>query len=96
MHTNRFNIYAMGWNNSWPMKTNISPMAHRACVANSFLPHSQITVAIGMNYRKLLFDNFELNGYEPDIKCADGMDALTVAMAEIEKTKALQSSTPER
>ncbi len=49
-----------------------------------------------MNYRKLLFDNFELNGYEPDIKCADGMDALTVAMAEIEKTKALQSPTPER
>ena len=38
-----------------------------------------------MNYRKLLFDDFELNGYEPDIKCADGMDALTVAMAESKK-----------
>ena len=64
--------------------------------AHILLPHSHMRFNVGCVYRELFTENFELNGYEPDIKCADGMDALTVAMAEIEKTKALQSPTPER
>ena len=64
--------------------------------AHILLPHSHMRFNVGCVYRELFTGNFELNGYEPDIKCADGMDALTVAMAEIEKTKALQSPTPER
>ena len=75
---------------------NSAGMEEYGNMANSFLSHSQITVAVGMNYRKLLYENFELNGYKPDIKCPDGTDALSVAMAEIKKSKALQSPTPER
>lgn len=75
---------------------NSAGMEEYGNMANSFLPHSQITVAVGMNYRKLLQEDFELNGHVPNIKCTDGMDAFTVAMAEIEKAKTLQSPTPER
>ena len=75
---------------------NSAGMEEYGNMANSFLPHSQITVAIGMNYRKLLQEDFELNGHTPNIKCPDGTDALTVAMAEIEKAKTLQSPTPDR
>ena len=60
------------------------------------MPEKQITVAVGMNYRKLLQEDFELNGHKPNIKCPDGTDAFAVAMTEIEKSKTLQSQTPER
>ena len=75
---------------------NSAGMEEYGNMANSFLPHSQITVAVGMNYRKLLQEDFELNGHKPDINCPDGTDAFTVAMAQIEKSKTLQSQTPER
>lgn len=47
------------------------------------LPTSNINIAIGMNYRVLTQDNFETNGYPPDIKCSDGQDALTIAINDI-------------
>lgn len=64
--------------------------------ADILLPHSHMQFNVGCVYRELFTENFELNGYEPDIKCTDGMDAFTVAMIEIEKAKTLQSPTPER
>ena len=75
---------------------NSAGMEEYGNMTNSFLPHSQITVAVGMNYRKLLQEDFELNGYEPDIKCTDGTDAFAVAMTEIEKNKTMQAPTLER
>ena len=66
---------------------NSAGMEEYGNMANSFLPHSQITVAIGMNYRKLLQEDFELNGHKPNIKCPDGTDAFAVAMTEIEKSQ---------
>ena len=60
------------------------------------LPHTHIKFTVGAVYRELSIENFETNGFEPDIKCLDGMDAFAVAMAEIEKTKTLQSPTLER
>ncbi|MBO4480549.1 MAG: hypothetical protein J5742_02900 [Alphaproteobacteria bacterium] len=40
------------------------------------LPKSHITFVVGMDYRELFQDNFELNGYTPDIKCdGDAYDA---------------------
>ncbi len=44
------------------------------------LPHSDIFVTIGSNYRILEYDNFELHGYKPDIKCKNGQDAFGVAL----------------
>jgi hypothetical protein len=44
----------------------------------------------------LFQENFELNGYEPDIKCPDGTDTFAVVMAEIEKDRTMQTPTPER
>ena len=40
----------------------------------------------------LVKDNFELNGYEPDIKCDEGKDALEVALADIDKNLLLQQA----
>lgn len=59
-------------------------------MGSAFLKNSQIKVAIGMNYRILFEDNFELNGYKPDIQCEDGTDALATALAEIDKKLLLQ------
>lgn len=59
-------------------------------MGSAFLKNSQIKVAIGMNYRVLFEDNFELNGYKPDIQCEDGTDALDTALAEIDKKLLLQ------
>lgn len=64
--------------------------------ADILLPHSHMQFNVGCVYRELFTENFELNGYEPDIKCTDGMDAFTVAMAEIEKNKTMQAPTLER
>lgn len=59
-------------------------------MGSAFLKNSQIKVAIGMNYRVLFEDNFELNGYKPDLQCEDGTDALATALAEIDKKLLLQ------
>lgn len=54
-------------------------------MGTGFLPVSNITFGIGMNYRELEFDNFELRGYKPDIKCRDGQDAFVVAMNDFQR-----------
>lgn len=51
------------------------------------LPHTHMNFNVGCVYRELFVEKFELNGYEPDIKCAPGTDAMNVALAEIEKTR---------
>ena len=56
-------------------------------VANTFLPHSRIKFRIGCAYRELFVDNFELNGYSPDINVPDGTDAFDVAMQQITLNK---------
>ena len=60
------------------------------------LPHSHMRFNVGCVYRELFTENFELNGYEPDIKCLDGTDAFAVAMAEIEKSRTMHTPTLER
>ena len=60
------------------------------------LPHTHIKFTVGAVYRELSIENFETNGFEPDIKCPAGTDAMTVAMAEIEKNKTMQAPTLER
>ncbi|MBP3545416.1 MAG: hypothetical protein J6J82_03880 [Alphaproteobacteria bacterium] len=60
------------------------------------LPHSHIRFNVGCVYRELFTENFELNGYEPDIKCLDGTDAFAVVMAEIEKGRTMQTPILER
>ena len=52
-------------------------------MCHGFLPHSNITVSVGMNYRILEYDNFELHGYQPKIKCKDGTNAMDVALSRI-------------
>lgn len=59
-------------------------------MGSAFLKNSQIKVAIGMNYRVLFEDNFELNGYKPDLQCEEGTDALATALAELDKKLLLQ------
>lgn len=44
------------------------------------LPHSNMTFNVGCVYREMFVNNFELNGYKPDIECKDGQDALKVAL----------------
>lgn len=46
------------------------------------LPYSDISIAMGSNYRILEYDNFELHGYKPDITCKNGQDAFNVALSE--------------
>ena len=50
-------------------------------------PHSNMIFNVGCVYRELFVKNFELNGYNPDIKCPDGTDAMNVALADIKKQK---------
>ena len=64
--------------------------------ADILLPHSHMQFNVGCVYRELFTENFELNGYTPDIKCLDGTDAFAVAMTEIEKNKTIQRPTLER
>lgn len=49
------------------------------------LPHTHMNFNVGCVYREMFVENFELNGYEPDIKCEEGTDAMSVAMADIKK-----------
>ena len=61
------------------------------------LGNSGILIQLASVYAEFFgIKHFETNGFEPDIKCPDEADALTVAMAQIEKSKTLQSQTPER
>ena len=50
-----------------------------------YLPVSNIVFSIGLNYRELEFDNFELHGYKQDIPCKDGQDAFNVAIADLNR-----------
>ena len=50
-------------------------------MVHGFLPHSKLYVAVGANYRILEYDNFELHGHKPDIKCKKGHDAFQIAMS---------------
>ena len=58
-------------------------------VKHSLLPNSQIKVSIGMFYRVLSQENFELNGITPNIKCPENTDALDVALREIANRRIL-------
>ena len=60
------------------------------------LPHTHIKFTVGAVYRELSIENFETNGFEPDIKCPDDTDAFAVVMAEIEKSRTMQTPTLER
>lgn len=61
------------------------------------LAHSGILIQLAGVYAEFFgIKHFETHGFTPDINCPDGMDAFTVAMAQIEKSKTLQSQTPER
>lgn len=52
-------------------------------MAQTYLPISKLIIRIGMRYRILEYDDFELHGYKPDIKCKDGTDAMDVALAKL-------------
>lgn len=54
-------------------------------LAHGFLANSKISFSFGMKYWVLEYDNFEMNGYKPNIKCDDGVDAMDVAVAEYNK-----------
>ena len=56
------------------------------------LPNSQIKVSIGMNYRVLSQENFELNGITPNIKCPENTDALDVALQKIAHQRTLSQA----
>lgn len=57
-------------------------------IGNVYLPGSKIK-SFGCVCRELEQENFELNGYAPDISVPDGKDAMDVAMNEIQKSKIL-------
>ena len=61
-------------------------------VGSSLLPNSQIKFNIGMNYRVLPQENFELNGVTPNIKCPENTDALDLALQEIANRRTLLQS----
>ncbi|MCQ2599455.1 MAG: S41 family peptidase [Alphaproteobacteria bacterium] len=60
-------------------------------VCYGFLPHSNITVSVGMNYRILEYDNFELRGYKPHIKCKEGTNAMDLAIDTFVKGKFIKA-----
>ena len=62
-------------------------------VGHSMLPNSQIKVSIGMFYRVLSQENFELNGITPNIKCPENTDALDAALREIANRRILSQPT---
>lgn len=61
--------------------------------ASGLLPNSQIKFNIGMNYRVLSQENFELNGITPNIKCPENTDAMNVALREIANQQILSQLT---
>ena len=61
-------------------------------VGSALLPSSQIKFNIGMNYRVLSQENFELNGVTPNIKCPENTDALTVTLREIANQQILSQA----
>ncbi len=63
-------------------------------VGSAMLPNSQIKLTIGMNYRVLPQENFELNGVTPNIKCPENTDALTMALREIANRRTLSHVMP--
>lgn len=62
-------------------------------IGGGLLPNSQIKVSIGMNYRVLSQENFELNGITPNIKCSENTDALDIALQEIANQRILSQPT---
>lgn len=62
-------------------------------VGSALLPNSQIKVSIGMNYRVLSQENFELNGITPNIICPENTDAMNVALREIANQQILSQLT---
>ena len=52
-----------------------------------YLPNSHIGFGVGSLYRELDLENFELNGYPPDIRVPDGRDAYDVAMQDLAATR---------
>ena len=54
-------------------------------MAQTYLPISKLIIKTGMLYRILEYDNFELHGYKPDIKCKDGVNAFDVAIKQIKQ-----------
>ena len=68
---------------------NSAGMERFGNMGTGFLPVSNIIFSVGLNYRELEIDNFELHGYKPDIMCKDGQDAFDVAMADLSKQKML-------
>lgn len=52
------------------------------------LGHSGILIQLAGVYAEFFgIKHFETNGFEPDIKCPDGTDAFTIAMAQIDTQK---------
>ena len=64
--------------------------------AHLLLPHSNMKFNVGCVYRELFVENFELNGYKPDIKCKDGQDAFLVALAQCGKQICIDNSKQDR
>ena len=64
--------------------------------AHLLLPHSNMKFNVGCVYREMFVENFELNGYKPDIKCKDGQDAFEVALAQCAKQIFLDNTTNTR
>ena len=62
---------------------NSAGMERFGNMGTGFLPVSNIIFSVGLNYRELEIDNFELHGYEPDIPCKDGQDAFEVAIGDL-------------
>ena len=54
-------------------------------MSQTYLPVSKLIIRTGMHYRILEYDNFELHGYKPDIKCKDGTNAFDMALKQIKQ-----------
>ena len=54
-------------------------------MAQTYLPTSKLIIRTGMHYRLLEYDNFELHGYKPNIKCKNGVNAFDVALKQIKQ-----------
>lgn len=54
-------------------------------MAQTYLPISKLIIRTGMHYRILEYDNFELHGYKPNIKCKNGTNAFDVALKQIKQ-----------
>lgn len=54
-------------------------------MAQTYLPISKLIIRTGMQYRILEYDNFELHGFKPNIKCKNGTNAFDVALKHIKQ-----------